>query len=269
VFGAEKQIKKCSRIILMSVHFVYELKNMVLRTPFRYGYYRTLSKYRDASYEFERDKHPVRKKHYGQEGWKSEFDGDFHYRDYSSYEEYIEHQSQKFNEILKVQGGFRNRGILEYRKRFYRRFRHVPGFLNKSALILCLRARQGTEVEVLWDLGYKNAVGLDLNPGPENPYVKPGDFMDLEYPDASIDMIYTNCVDHAFNLDQFFREHARVLKADGCAIYDIEINGMGCGTFEAVGWESEDAVFLLALKYFKNVIKVETDGGWKWLLLRR
>jgi len=93
--------------------------------------------------------------------------------------------------------------------------------------------------------------------------------MDLEYPDASVDMININYVDHAFNLDQFFREYARLLEAEGYAIYDIAIYGMGCGTFEAVGWESEDAAFLLALRYFKNVIKVKTDSGWKWLLLRR
>lgn len=254
---------------MQRIHFLYQLKNLVLRTPFSYGYYRKLKKYRDPSYDHERDKHPVRFKHYGKEGWESEYTGEFQYRDYSSYEEYVEHQSQKFNEMLKVQGGFRNRDILEYRKRFYRRFRHLPTFLNKTAQILCLGARQGTEVEVLWDIGYKNAIGLDLNPGPENPYVKPGDFMNLEYSDASVDMIYTNCVDHAFNLGQFFQEHARVIKPGGYAIYDIAIYGMGRGTFESVGWESEDAVFLLALKYFKNVIKVEMDGGWKWLLLRR
>ncbi len=254
---------------MLEIHFLYTLKNLVLRTPIRYGYYRTLGMYRDSAYDFESDKHPVRSKHYGQEGWKSEFEGEFQYRDYASYDEYVAHQSQKFNEILKTSGGFDNRSLLEYRRRFYRRFRNIPAILDKSAQILCLGARQGTEVEVLRDMGYGNAIGLDLNPGPDNPYVIPGDFMNLDYPDASVDMVYTNCVDHAFNLDQFFKEHARVVKEGGYAIYDIASYGMGLGTFEAVGWKSDDAVFVLALRYFKNVIKVETDGGWKWLLLRR
>lgn len=254
---------------MQELHILYQLKNMILRTPFSYGYYRRLKPYRNPSYNHERDKHPVREKHHGKEGWKQEFEGDFQYRDYSSYDEYVNHQSQKFDEMLKTQGGFANRDILEYRKRFFRRFRHLPPILDKYSKILCLGARQGTEVEVLWDMGYKNAIGLDLNPGPKNPYVKPGDFMALDYSDESVDMIYTNCVDHAFDLVKFFQEHARVIKPGGYAIYDIGIYGMGLGTFEAVGWESEDFVFMLALKYYKNVVKVETDGPWKWLLFRK
>jgi SAM-dependent methyltransferase len=254
---------------MLSFHIVYQLKNLVLRTPFSYGYYRELQKYRDASYNHERDKHPVRQKHYGKEGWKPVHDGDFQYRDYSSYDEYVAHQSQKLNEILKLKGGFSNSVILDYRKKFYKRFCHLPSLLDKSAKILCLGARQGTEVEVLWDMGYKNTIGLDLNPGPDNPYVKPGDFMALEYPDSSVDMVYSNCIDHAFDLSKFFQEHARVVKSGGYALYDIGIYGLGLGTFEAVGWESEESVFLLALKYFKNVLKVEIDGEWKWILLQK
>lgn len=255
---------------MIELYLMYQLKNVVLRTPFKYGHYRKLKKYRDKTYDHDRDKHPVRLKHFGEEGWKNEMDGDFHYRDYSSYEEYVAHQSQKYYEALKLHGGFRNRSILNYRKRFYRRFRHLPGFLNKDALILCLGARQGTEVEVLRDLGYKNAVGLDLNPGPENPYVNPGDFMNLEYPDASVDMIYTNCVDHAFNLIDFFQEHARVLKPNGYAIYDIAMQSeWGGGTFEAVDWKSEEVLIQILLRYFDKILAVETEVIWKWTLLQK
>jgi SAM-dependent methyltransferase len=254
---------------MLSFHFLYQLKNIVLRAPFSYGYYHQLRDYRDAAYDHTRDKHPVRNKHNGQEGWKSEHSGDFLYRDYSSYEEYVSHQAQKINEILKMQGGFDNKTILDYRKRFYGRFRYLPSFLSKSAVILCLGARQGTEVEVLWDMGYKNAMGLDLNPGPKNPFVKQGDFMALEYSDSSVDMVYSNCVDHAFDLSKFFQEHARVLKPGGYALYDIGISGQVFGAFESVGWESEESVFLLTLKHFKNVLKVEVAGDWKWMLLQK
>ena len=193
---------------MFNFYFRYHLKNLILRTPFSYGYYSHLKKYRNRLYDFEIEKHPVRDKHYSKEGWKPKWDGNVHYRDYSSYEEYKTHQIQKFNEILSFRGGFDNKTILQYRVRFYERFRWLPALLNKSAIILCLGARQGTEVEVLRDLGYKNAIGLDLNPGPENPYVKQGDFINLEYPNDSVDMIYSNCVDHAFDLDKFFQEHA-------------------------------------------------------------
>jgi SAM-dependent methyltransferase len=254
---------------MKNFHVLYQLKNMILRTPFSYGHYRTLKAYKDPAYNFERDKHPVRKKHYGKEGWKTQVDNNFQYRDYASYEEYVTHQSQKFEEILKGAGGFGNRDILEYRKRFYRRFRYLSGMLDTSATILCLGARQGTEVEVLWDLGYKNAIGLDLNPGPENPYVRKGDFMALDYPDNSVDMIYTNCVDHAFDLEKFFKEHARVIKPGGYAIYDIGALDLGLGVFEAVNWSSPDSVLLQAFQHYKNIYKVETDRNWKWFCLQK
>jgi SAM-dependent methyltransferase len=254
---------------MFNLHFLYHLKNLVLRTPFRYGHYRRLKKYRNPSFDFEHNKHPLREKHYGKEGWKPIHEGSLHYRDYSSYDEYVTHQTQKFNEILNLQGGFDNRVILGYRNNFYRRFRYLSEFLDKSAVILSLGARQGTEVEVLWDLGYKNAIGLDLNPGPENPYVGKGDFMALEYPEDSVDMVYTNCVDHAFDLDKFFEEHARVLKPGGYAIYDVAIFTSGAGSFEAVEWQSEESALLLALKYYRKVVKVQTECSWKWMLLQK
>jgi len=255
---------------MLKFHLIYQLKNMVLRTPFSYGHYRKMRKYRALSYNFERDKHPLRNKHYGKEGWKPDLtvtDKSLHYRDYSSYEEYVTHQAQKFNEILKLQGGFDNKTILGYRKMFYGRFRYLTSFLEKSATILCLGARQGTEVEVLRDLGYKNAMGLDLNPGPENPYVQQGDFMALEYPSDSVDMVYSNCVDHAFNIDKFFEEHVRVLKPNGLALYDIAIQSTGGGAFEAVEWKSEEAVFLTALNHYRKMLKLESEVEWKWIFI--
>jgi SAM-dependent methyltransferase len=249
---------------------IYVIKNLILRTPLRYGYYLHLRNSRDKSYDFESDKHPVRKKHHGEQGWKKKNSGEFLYRDYSSYDEYVIHQSQKFTEMLKLNGGFPNRTILEYRTTFYRRFCFIPNLLPKSALIVCLGARQGTEVEVLRDLGFKNALGIDLNPGPDNPLVRQGDFMALDFADHSVDMVYSNCVDHAFNLNKFFQEHARVLKPDGYALYDIAMQTkIGSGPFEALEWKSEEAVFLTALKHFRKVLKVETEAAWKWLLLQK
>lgn len=250
-------------------YLLYQAKNMILRTPFSYGYYGKMKKYYDPSYNHDRDKHPVRNKHHGEEGWKPESGGDFRYRDYASYQEYVIHQSQKFDETLKATGGWANHIILDYRKKFYRRFKYLEHFLEKSSKILCLGARQGTEVEVLRDLGYKNAIGLDLNPGPENPYVKIGDFMALDYPDGSIDMVYSNCVDHAFDLDKYFQEHARVVRPGGYAIYDVGRIDLGLGAFEAVNWESPDKVLMLALKYYKDIYKVETDREWKWFCLQK
>jgi hypothetical protein len=114
--------------------------------------------------------------------------------------------------MLKVGKGYSNKVFSAYRRRFYRRFKHLAKYIEKEAIILCAGARQGTEVEVLWDMGYKNAYGIDLNPGPDNKWVKDGDFLKIDAEDGSIDLIYTNAVDHAFDLEKMFAEHARVIK---------------------------------------------------------
>jgi len=252
------------------MYLKYLLKNLVLLTPIRYGYYARLARYRDPDYVHDRDKHPVRHKHHGKAGWKSAHEGDFHYRDYADYEEYQTHQAQKFDEIIKIEGGFDNRSILGYRKTFYRRFRHLPRFLTRSARILCAGARQGTEVEVLHDLGFRNAFGVDLNPGPHNRYVRKGDFMALEDADGSIDMVYSNSVDHAYDLHKFFAEHYRVVRPGGFALYDIA-GKPEAGAFEAIGWTSQEAVILVMLEHFERLLKLETERvrNWKWVLLQK
>lgn len=255
-----------SNALNMNLNCYYRLKNIFLRIlPGGYGYYRKLKNYRDPKYVHERDKHPVRYKHHGQGGWKED-QGEISYRDYASYDEYVTHQVQKWDEKLKIEGGFESKDILEYRRKFYRRFCHLKRFLPFSADILCAGARQGTEVEVLRDLGYHKAWGIDLNPGPGNSLVVAGDFMHIEKPDSSLDLLYTNSVDHAFNLDAFFAEHARVIKPDGYALYDLCIQEGGA--FEAVAWKHEEVVFLLMLKYFSKVIEVRTESNWKWVLLQ-
>lgn len=239
-------------------------------TPGGYGYYRYLRRFADSKYVHERDKHPIRHKHYGQEGWKQEQEQTVTYRDYENYDEYVIHQKQKFGEILKIYGGFNNKVITNYRLKFYSRFKHLRGLLPDKASIICLGARQGTEVEVLQDLGFKNAYGIDLNPGPNNPYVRVGDFMKLDNQTSSVDLIYTNCVDHAFNLEDFFAEHARVIKENGYAFYDIgrQSETDNVGPFETVSWENEEYLFIMMLRYFKQVIRVHTGKKWKWILLQ-
>lgn len=242
-----------------------------LLTPGGFGYIRKLRKMRDPGYVHERDKHEVRKKHHGGGGWKTEKDGDVLKRDYTDYEEYLTHQKQKLDELIKMKGGFSNWDISEYRLKFYARFRHLTPLLPKDAVILCCGARQGTEVEVLRDLGFSKAIGLDLNPGPDNPYVKPGDFMRLDYADGTVDLVYTNCVDHAFDLDQMITEHQRVLKPDGFLLYDIgaeQEESHGAGVFEAISWDRAEDVLKRLLENFQTILHVEREPQWLWVLVR-
>lgn len=251
------------------LHLTYHLKQLILLTRFSYGYYRTLRNFKDPNFKWESSKRSLLEK-YDDKSWKNSKGGNVRYRDYSSYDEYRTHQVQKFDAIIKTIGGLSSRDIRDSRSRFYRRFRHMQTILPLSAKILCLGARQGTEVEVLRDLGFKNAIGIDLNPGPNNPLVKQGDFMALDYPDNSLDMVYSNCVDHAFELDKFFQEHARVVKPGGYALYDLaDQSQAGGGIFESVQWKFEQEVFLVTLKYFRKLVKVESEDMWQWFLFQK
>jgi hypothetical protein len=238
-------------------------------TPGGYGYHRKIRGQADPNYVHERDKHPVRHKHHGGGGWKAEAQDGVWQRDYASYEEYVTHQKLKLDEMMKMKGGFTNQDIMNYRLKFYRRFKHLPALLPQDATIICAGARQGTEVEVLRDIGFHKAQGIDLNPGPGNPLVKPGDFMHLENADDSVDLIYTNCIDHAFDLPAFFKEHARVLKPGGFVLYDLGVNmEKGGGPFEAVAWERTEDIFKMVLSYFEKLIHVEREKQWMWVLMQ-
>lgn len=98
--------------------------------------------------------------------------------------------------------------------------------------------------------------------------------MKLDLPDGSLDLLYTNCVDHAFDLEAMMTEHARVLKPDGFLLYDIGIN-MEKGTagpFEAVSWDRTEDLVVKLLGKFEKLVRAERDenfgGLWLWVLLR-
>ncbi len=247
----------------------FAVKTLLYRhVPGGWGYYRMLARLKDESYVHDRDKAEVRRKHHGGGGWKEKRGEDgFVYRDYSDYEEYKEHQKVKFDEILKTGEGFTPRVVGDLRTRFLRRFRHLPYHLTYDARILCAGARQGTEVEVLRDIGFRNAFGNDLNPGPENPWVVEGDFMHLSESDDSLDMVYCNAIDHVANMDDFLSEQVRVIKEGGFALYEAIPQTKG-GAFEAVEWADDAALFRKLLEYFGRIIRVETEPHLMWMLLK-
>jgi len=240
-----------------------------LLTPGGFGHIRKLRAGKDARYDHERDKHEVRKKHHGDGGWKDGHDDGIRKRDYASYEEYVTHQKLKLDEMVKLKGGFTNFDIFDYRLKFYTRFRRLADHLPPDARILCCGARQGTEVEVLRDLGFSKAEGIDLNPGPDNPLVRQGDMMKLDAAGDSLDLIYTNCVDHAFDLDAMLKEHSRALKPGGFLLYDIGTNmEAGGGPFEAISWEQSEEVVVRMMGTFRTLVHVERDPQWLWVLVK-
>jgi len=111
--------------------------------------------------------------------------------------------------------------------------------------VLCLGARLGTEVKALHGLGHF-AVGMDLNPGPGNELVLPGDFRRIVFPDGAADAVYTNSLDHVSDFAQMMREVYRVLRSGGLFIVDHAKGydeGFVPGNYEATHWATSESLY--------------------------
>jgi SAM-dependent methyltransferase len=161
-------------------------------------------------------------------------------RRYPDYETYLEHQRLKHDAT-------RARSLEQHAERFQaalsERLLSCPIELEGRS-VLCLGAREGAEVRAFIERG-AFAVGVDLNPGRANPWVVTGDFHRLQYGDRSLDLVYTNSIDHVFELDRLLAEVTRVLKPGGLFLVEIGLGtaeGGGRGFYEALSWSRADEV---------------------------
>ena len=162
-----------------------------------------------------------------------EGNGDFVTRGYRSLDDYVAHQRSKLGII----------DLADYERTFRPALRDRSAGLPvawQGQSVICLAARKGTEVRSFTDNG-AFAVGIDLNPGKNNPVVLPGDFHHIQFPDHSVDAVYTNSLDHAFDLDKVITEVERVLKPNGVAVIEV-VQANRHGPWEATYWSSDDAV---------------------------
>lgn len=168
--------------------------------------------------------------------WSDTDEGEpFRKRVYASYEDYLAHQKDKpgnldlkdYDKLLRI--GLRER--LE---------KMDVDWSSKN--VLCLAARLGSEVQSFLDVG-AFAVGLDLSPGAVNKYVLYGDFHDLQFPDNSVDVVYTNSLDHVLEMERVLAEVRRVLRPDGRFIVE-PVKGSDEGStpqyWEAFSWRRID-----------------------------
>lgn len=169
--------------------------------------------------------------------WEQTGDG-FSRRVYPDYDTYLAHQKTKFDAA-------RGKFVRRHDERFYHalssRLADLPLDLQGRS-VLCIAARQGTEVRAFIDRG-AFAIGIDLNPGRENHYVVVGDFHALQFAHGSVQIVYTNSLDHAFDIDRVLAEIHRVLTAEGVLI--AELNGgadqaSDAGFYESSSWSSVD-----------------------------
>jgi SAM-dependent methyltransferase len=192
-------------------------------------------------------------------GWKPAAEGEqLRRRDYSSYDEYVRHQQSKF-QYLDLEEYDRN-----YQRVLGERLQKLT-WLKQGATVLCLGARQGTEVKAFLDLGCF-AVGVDLMPGAGNRYVVQGDFHHLEFPAESADVVFTNSMDHAFDPKKMLGEISRVLKADGRLIVEAmqgEKEGNAPDSYASLAWQSvDDLVALLKREGFTVEQRASFSEPW-------
>ncbi len=190
--------------------------------------------------------------------WKAAGAG-FQVREYRSYEEYVAHQSAKRERLG---------DLSEYERRFGRVLRErlsAPGLVKPGMTVLCLGARQGTEVEVFLELGCF-ALGIDLNPGPQNPHVVYGDFHEIGFPAGSADVIYSNSLDHALDIDRVIAGIRRVLKPDGLLVIEAvrgREEGQAPRFYESFFWSRiDDLVALLQRHGFRLLVRAPFSEPW-------
>lgn len=163
--------------------------------------------------------------------WDEPVKNGLRHRRYGSYEEYVAHQSSKLS-LMRDMDAY----DLKLRIALSSRLRDVE---MAGARVLCLAARRGGEVQAFIDQRCF-AVGIDLNPGADNRYVLTGDFHDLQFADGTVDVVYTNSLDHALNLEKVTGEVIRVLRPGGVLLVDAMEAGFG--HWEATSWESVSAL---------------------------
>jgi len=140
-------------------------------------------------------------------------------REYLTYNDYVEHQKKKtlLPSVQKIKAEKFKKRVL----RFQKLFKVFEKRVDAGAKALCLGARRGEEVIALNNMGYQ-ATGVDLVAFP--PYVIKGDFHNLPFENKTFRIVYSNAVDHIFDLKKFADESFRVTKRKGYILFHLTLN---------------------------------------------
>jgi len=189
---------------------------------------------------------------------------------YNSYEEYVKHQKSKLDGGIKFD---LSKYDAEYGKELKERLEKI-GLEGNNRLcrlsnssralnVLCLGARQGTEVKAFLDIGCF-AVGIDLNPGKDNKYVVTGDFHNLTYGDNSVDIVFTNSLDHVYRPRKFLSEITRVLRQNGTFLIELEgPKDKDADKWASLHWDRfEDLCKLFAEFGLKLIKEADIESIW-------
>lgn len=172
-------------------------------------------------------------------------------RSYSDYVAYVQHQlgeERRSPTTVEIMVGRLEHLLLNH--------------INERTEALCLGAREGEEVAALRQLGLR-AVGIDLKPmAPPAipPLVMLGDFNRLTgtFDSGRFGLVYTNSIDHAFDLRTMFEQVHGVLACSGVFVVDFFPGAFG--PFEAVKIETVDDVLGAADGLF-DLIERHDEGA--------
>jgi len=176
-------------------------------------------------------------------------------KNYKDYSEYVEHQKSKLDKEIGWISGWDKKYTNILKERLLDDFAKYD---IEKGKVLCLGARLGGEVRAFIGLDCF-AVGIDLNPGKDNKHVLYGDFHDIQFPSKSVDIVFTNSLDHSLDIDKFFDEIKRVLKLEGHLIIEMASGGKP-GPYEAINWENIDEIIEIIKGFgFKLIKRLDID----------
>lgn len=141
-------------------------------------------------------------------------------RDYKSYDEYISFQKKKTTDPSRIKKWLGEEWSPKVQG-FTKEFQKLGNILRPEMRILCLGARLGHEVVALKEMGLKDTIGIDIVPF--EPHVEEGDVHNLNYPDNSFDLVYTNIIDHSVDPKKMVAEIERVIKVGGFAFMQVQL----------------------------------------------
>lgn len=180
------------------------------------------------------------------------------FKKYTSYIDYLNIQKKKL-------GTLDSKWISEYDNKYFTALsERLAGIDLKGKSVLCLAARFGTEVRAFINKG-AFAVGIDLETGIRNRFVITGDFHDIQYPNECVDYVFTNSLDHSFDLEKVISEVYRVLNSGGIFITET-VNGIRegvpAGEYECAIWDKVEELKPFFSK-FRIISQKDFTYPWK------
>lgn len=134
--------------------------------------------------------------------------------------EYIDHQKIKTTDPVKIKK-WQNEEWQIKLEGFKEIFSQYSTLFKKEGKCLGLGSRTGQEIAALNELGYQDAIGVDIVPFP--PYTIAADFHALPFDKQSVSLIYSNAVDHVRIPSLWSSEINRVLKPGGYCLFNLQI----------------------------------------------